>query len=118
MNQNSDPLDYLIEVCQTAVNTGKWNLTNFTVLNAKDELNRLRKLNKELANEAAKANQWAIEESNKNLNFTNVAWVRINSHGDLYDPRLCLNPYLDENTVLPLYSNRKEFQEKYGKLSQ
>jgi hypothetical protein len=97
MNQNSDPLDYLIECCETYVNTGKCNLTRFTILNAKDELRRLR------------------EE--KAGVYKNVAWVRINDREDLYDPRLIYNSFVDESTIIPLYSNIEEFKAKYGNIS-
>lgn len=94
MNKNSNPLDHLIELCEQAADYG--TITKFTILNAKDELKRLR------------------EQAN---NFQIVAWARMNNKGDLYDPRLSHNPHVDQTTVLPLYSNKKEFQEKYGKLS-
>lgn len=94
MKEISNPLDYLIELCEQAADYG--TITKFTILNAKDELKRLR------------------EQEN---NFQIVAWTRMNNKGDLYDPRFYHNPYVDQTTVLPLYSNQKEFQEKYGKLS-
>lgn len=93
MREVSNPLDHLIELCEQAVDYG--TITKFTILNAKDELKRLR----------------------NNSDFNIVCWARINSRGDLYDPRLVFNPHLDESTILPLYCNKKEFQEKYGKLS-
>lgn len=98
MKQNSNPLDYLIECCQTAINTGKWNLTKFTVLNAKDELKKLRQ---------------QIDD----LQIKNVAWASINNRGDIYDLTLHYNMYANQDALLPLYCNKKEFQEKYGKLS-
>ena len=91
MNKNSHPLDYIINCCEQGLVP-----STFDILNAKDELKRLR------------------EQAN---NFQIVAWTRINSKGDLYDPRFYHNPHVDQTTVLPLYSNKKEFQEKYGKLS-
>jgi len=42
MNQNSNPLDYLIECCEKSVNSGYCTLTTFSILNAKDELRKLR----------------------------------------------------------------------------
>jgi len=92
MNKNSHPLVYIISCCEQGLVP-----STFDILNAKDELKRLR------------------EQAN---NFQIVAWARMNNKGDLYDPRLCHNPHVDQTTVLPLYSNKKEFQEKYGKLSQ
>lgn len=90
MNKNSNPLDYIISCCEQGLIP-----SSFDILNAKDELKRLR----------------------NNSDFNIVCWARINSRGDLYDPRLVFNPHLDESTILPLYCNKKEFQEKYGKLS-
>jgi len=60
MNNDSNPLDYLIRLCETAVNTGKCNLTRFTVLNAKDQLKKLRESKSDLANQRAieDANRW------------------------------------------------------------
>jgi len=98
MNQNSNPIDYLIELCETAINTGKWNLTKFTILNAKDELRRLR-------------------QTNKNVNYDNVAWASINDRGDLFNLTTHYNRFQDENTILPLYCDKQEFKEKYDKLS-
>lgn len=91
MNKNANPLDYIISCCEQGLVP-----SNFDILNARDELAKLRE---------------------KTNDFQVVAWSRLNSSGNLYDLRLCHNPYLDENTVLPLYSSKKEFQEKYGKLS-
>lgn len=91
MNKNSNPLDYIISCCEQGLVP-----SSFDILNAKDELKRLK---------------------NQKDQFDLVGWSRINSRGDLYDPRLVFNPHLDESTILPLYCNKKEFQEKYGKLS-
>ncbi len=98
MNHNSNPLDYLIELCETAVNTGKWNLTKFTILNAKDELKRLRK---------------QVDD----LQMKNIAWASINNRGDFYNLTLHYNQFANQDALIPLYCNKKEFQEKYGKLS-
>jgi len=38
---------------------------------------------------------------------TPLVWVRVNDRGDLFDPRLSLNPFLDEKTVIPLYKLSK-----------
>lgn len=91
MNKNANPIDYIIWCTEN-----NFKPSTFDILNAKDELKRLR------------------EQAN---NFQIVAWTRMNSKGDLYDPRFYHNPHVDQTTVLPLYSNKKEFQEKYGKLS-
>lgn len=89
MNQHSDPIQFLIDFAWAA------GADRFVVNNAKDELKRLK----------------------QNNEFNVVGWARINSRGDLYDPRLVFNPYINESTILPLYSNTKEFCEKYGQLS-
>lgn len=117
MNQNSNPLDYLIQLCETAVNTGKWHITKFTILNAKDELRCLRESKKDLAIEAYNANRFAVYEMNRNLDYKNIAWASINNHGDFYNLTLHYNKFQDENTLVSLYCNLKEFKEKYGKLS-
>lgn len=118
MNEITNPLDYLIQCCESAINTGKWKLTKFTILNAKDELNRLRESKKEMVHEAYKANQWAIDEANNNLNFKEVAWATINGRGDMFNLSMIYNQFSNPETTIPLYINEKEFKEKYGKLSQ
>jgi hypothetical protein len=48
----------------------------------------------------------ALEQKIKSLEkaFDNpVAWARINDRGDLFDLRTQNNPYVDQNTVIPLY---------------
>lgn len=89
MSKHSDPIEFLIDFAWAN------GADRFVVNNAKDELKKLK----------------------ENNQFQMVCWARINSRGDLYDPRLILNPYIDESTVLPLYASEKEFKEKYGKLS-
>lgn len=89
MKEISNPLDHLIELCEQAVDYG--TITKFTILNAKDELKRLR-------------------EQINNLQI--VAWARINNKGDLYDLRLQDNPYLDQNTVISLYANSRDINER------
>jgi len=37
-----------------------------------------------------------------------VAWARINDRGDLFDLRTQNNPYVDQNTVVPLYRKNHE----------
>lgn len=91
IDKNSNPLDYLIWCCENNLQP-----SSFDILNAKDELKRLR--------------------SNKSQ-FDLIGWSRINSRGDIYDLRICYNPYLDQDTLLPIYSNREEYKIKYDKLS-
>lgn len=106
MNPNSNPLDYLIQCCEDASNTGHWKLTKFNTLNAKDELKRLRQKLADCYQELFNCNQDLVEETTKNLDYKEVAWARINERGDLFDLRLQKNPHLDPNTIVPLY--RKE----------
>jgi hypothetical protein len=75
MNKNANPLEAIIDFAWAS------GADLFFVQNAKDELKKLRENN--LANP--------------------VAWARINKHGDLFDPRLCNNIHVDQNTVVPLY---------------
>jgi hypothetical protein len=44
MDKISNPLDHLIEYCEKTVDTGYCTLTKFNILNAKDELQRLRQV--------------------------------------------------------------------------
>lgn len=117
MKEVSDPLDYLIECCDTAINTGKWKLTRFTVLNAKDELKKMRQKIQDMAQEAFEANKFATEEMNRNLDYEVAGWARINDRGDIYDLRIGYNQYIDQSTVLPIYINKKEYEAKHGNLS-
>lgn len=90
MNQNSNPIEYLIDF---AIKNG---VDSFIINNAKDELAKLKK---------------------QSMAYDLVGWARINDRGDLYDPRLCYNPYVPDYIVVPLYANKKEFSERYGKSS-
>lgn len=125
MNENSNPLDYLIQCCETAVNTGRWNLTRFTILNAKNELAKLRETKRDLAQDAFNANKNSVEDNNRwlscekelvsikekiNLIFSKpVAYGLINDKYDLYNLSLHYNQYQDQNKLIPLYSNKEEF---------
>ena len=87
MNPNATPIDAIIDF---ALKSGA-NL--FIVNNAKDELKKLRE-----------------EADNLNMSLDKpVAWARINKRGDLYDPRLCLNPYINTQEMVPLYAYRKGY---------
>lgn len=71
----SDPLETIIDFAWSA------GADRFWINNAKDELKKL-----------------------KTANFSEpVAWATINDHGDLFDLRLQNNPYIDQNTIVPLY---------------
>jgi len=109
MNEHSNPLDHLLQCCEDAINTGHWKLTKFNVLNAKDELDKLRQKLKDAYKELFDANQALVEEINNNLRYKIVGYGRINDKKDLYDLRLQNNTLLDQETVVPLYSNREEF---------
>lgn len=85
INKLTNPLDYVLHCCEQGLVPAK-----FDILNARDELKRLR------------------QQSNNT--YSVVAWARMNKSGDLYDPRFCCNPYVDQKTVLPLYSNKEEFK--------
>jgi hypothetical protein len=129
MNEISNPLDYLIQCCEIAITTGKWKLNKFTILNAKDELQRLRQLKTELAQDVFYANQNSVEDNNRwlscekelvslkekiNLIFSKpVAYGLINDRHDLYNLTLHYNRFLDkDDKLIPLYSNREEFLNK------
>ena len=127
INHNSNPLDYLIQCCETAVRTGQWKLNHFTILNAKDELARLRQAKADLAEDAFRANQSCVEDNNRWLSCERelcalkekiksifnqpVAYGLINDRFNLYDLRIQNNPYNNPEKVVPLYSNKKEFIE-------
>ena len=137
INNDANPLDYLIGLCETAVNTGKWNLTKLTVLNAKDELKKLRESKAELAKNVFQANQSSVEDTNRwlscehelvaikekiNLVFSkSVAYSLINDKYDFYNLGLYHNKHEDKNKLIPLYSNKEEFLTgvwKNGKFTQ
>jgi len=87
MDKDANPLDSIIEF---ALSSGA---DKFWVNNAKDELKKLRQ---------------EVDTLRTTLDKP-VAWARINKRGDLYDPRLCLNPYINTNTIVPLYTYRKGY---------
>jgi hypothetical protein len=128
MNEIANPLDYLVQCCETAVNTGHWNLTRFTVLNAKNELAKLREAKRDLAEDAFNATQNSVEDNNRWLSCEKelvslkekinsifskpVAYGLINDRHDLYGLTLTYNPYEDSKKLIPLYSSKEEFLKK------
>lgn len=120
MKENSAPLDHLIESCNKAVSTGYWTLTKFNILNAADELARLRQTKKDLSREIFEANKFAVEQTSLYLNAmsqlenlkkslnTPVAFAKNNDRGDLYDLRLTNNPYDNPKYIVPLYRTPNE----------
>jgi hypothetical protein len=93
MNEHADPISFLIDFAWAN------GADRFVVNNAKDELNKLR-------------------EKILDLEYKVIGYARINNRGDIYDLRVVHNPYIDETRCIAVYSNQKEFKEKYGKLSQ
>ena len=87
MNKQSNPIEFLIEFAWAN------GADRFVINNAKDELLKLR------------------QEVD---NYKIVGWTRINSRGDLYDPRFCYNPFTQEESI-PLYKNQKEFEARCGR---
>ena len=84
MEKHSNPLESIIDFAWAS------GADLFFVQNAKDELKRLK-------NQALKV---SLESP--------VAWARINDRGDLFDLRTQNNPYIDQNTVVPLYRKNNE----------
>ena len=104
MNKHSNPLDYVLSCAEQGLVP-----ESFAVQNAKDELKKLKEDN----------SRWLSCEkelsSLKNSLGFPVAWGRINDRGDLYDLRTSLNPHIEEREIVPLYSNKAEFQNFYAK---
>lgn len=95
MNEYANPLDYILNCTEQGVVPKL-----FTIQNAKDELQELRN-----------------ELSSLKASFSSPqAWARLNDRGDIYNPSVVYNPYLDQNTVLPLYCNMDEFKTLIGQL--
>ena len=109
MEKHANPLESIIDFAWAS------GADLFFVQNAKDELKRLKDKSKEWAEEVYRANEFAIEQTNEYLEISQqmqqlkdslnnpVAWARTNHRGDLFDLRTQNNPYIDQNTVVPLY---------------
>ena len=91
MNENSNPLDYILRCSEQGIVPKL-----FTVQNAKDELKILR------------------QELESYRNMAPVAWGKINSRGDLYDLRTQDNRYISDDACVPLYSNKAEFKDFFA----
>ena len=114
MEKHANPLESIIDFAWAS------GADLFFVQNAKDELKRLKDKSKEWAEEVYRANEFAIEQTNEYLEISKqmqalkdslespVAWARTNNHGDLFDLRTQNNPYIDQNTVVPLYRKNNE----------
>jgi hypothetical protein len=119
MKEISSPLDHLIELCEKAIDYE--TITKFTVLNAKDELKRLRQAtsNPSINCEDDNTNRWLscekelcqLKEKIKMIFNKPVAYGLINDRYDLYDLRLQNNPCNDQTNVVPLYSNKQDLIE-------
>jgi hypothetical protein len=92
MNENANPLDYILKCSEQGLVPKL-----FSVQNAKDELKKIR------------------AELNYYKTFQPVAWGKINGYGQLYDLRTIDNPYINDEIVVPLYSNKAEFKDFYAK---
>jgi hypothetical protein len=114
MNENSNPIEFLIEFAWAN------GADRFVVNNAKDELKRLKEKDSD-------TQRWlgCEKELSKFKQMINqpVAYGSINDRNDLYNLRLDNNIYNDQTKIVPLYSNRKEFLTndwrgyRYGKYS-
>lgn len=94
MEKNANPLESIIDYAWAS------GADLFFVNNAKDELKALRK---------------EVDDLRRHLDKP-VAWARINKRGDLYDPRLCLNPYINTQEIVPLYGYRKGHKDETGSI--
>ncbi len=100
MNENSDPIEFLIDFAWAN------GADRFTVNNAKDELNKLKEKTQD-------SDRWINCERDlykmKQIFNYPVAYGKINDRLDLYDLRIQNNPHDDQSKVVPLYSNKQEF---------
>ena len=63
--KSNDSIDKLIDLCETAIKTGKWHLTPSLINDAKANLAQIRKSKKEWAQEVYRANEFAVAETNR-----------------------------------------------------
>lgn len=103
VDKQEKPLEYMINLCEEN------NLpSKFDLFNAKDELKCLRggldyfrRENEELKSKIAQ-----LESVLSNP----IGYGRINDKNDLYAFSICYNPYLDQSTVIPLYTDKETFK--------
>lgn len=93
MDKTANPLEYIIWCCENDCKP-----SSFDILNAKDELKRIRDQN--------------------SLEYKNVAWASINNRGDMFNITMIYNKFANKDATIPLYRNEKEYKEKYDKLSE
>ena len=95
MNKQSNPIEYIIQVCEDHHIVSK-----FDIINAKDELKRLYNENKQLKTQI---------KDFESVFSKPVGWGRINDRNDIYDLSICFNQYLNQDTVVPLYVDKETF---------
>ena len=99
MNKHSNPIEFLIDFAWAN------GADRFLVNNAKDQLKKLQE-------DAKNSERWLSCEKDlhklREVFKHPVAYVKINDHNNLYDPRLANNPHDDQDKILPLYSNKQE----------
>lgn len=124
LSKLADPLEHILSCCDRDILP-----TKFDILNAKDQLRKMREQvdsliscyqnTRIIAREdrarwlSAEKDRAKLSEENKLLreSLNNaVAWAKVNDRGDLYDLRLQINPQVDEKIMLPLYSNKEEMK--------
>jgi RNase adaptor protein for sRNA GlmZ degradation len=91
MNKNANPLDYILRCSEQGLVP-----YGFDILNAKDELKKLRDCEKELS-------------ELKQIMSNTVAWGLVNDRKDIYDLRTQPNPYYDQTKVVSLCCDQNSF---------
>lgn len=103
LDKQAKPLEYMISLFETNSIP-----TQFDVFNAKDELKCLRGGLDYLRHENEKL-RIKINELERTLSHP-IGYGRINDKNDLYAFSPCHNPYLDQSTVIPLYTDAETFK--------
>ena len=96
MNKNANPLDYILQCSEQGLVP-----YGFDILNAKDELKKLRDTEKELS-------------ELKQIMSNTVAWGLVNHRGDIYDLRTQPNPYYDQNKVVSLCYDQNSYNKTHN----